>query len=144
MSWFNLNYIFGESSETNTGTFIPRSSVHTVCIKGGLLPQILTMGEKMMITRRRSCPTFVPIIMNRCCETSTRLLCLTMITVIGVRIVKPVTVPHTDKKNMAIIFLLVVPRAYNKTLVSLLTRKSHWVTSNPLALKFRTKLIRYE
>ncbi|MFS7963795.1 hypothetical protein Hanom_Chr08g00742531 [Helianthus anomalus] len=26
MSWFNLNYIFGESSGTNTSTFIPISS----------------------------------------------------------------------------------------------------------------------
>ncbi|MFS8035148.1 hypothetical protein Hanom_Chr17g01589641 [Helianthus anomalus] len=27
MSWFNLNYIFGESSDTNRSTFIPESSV---------------------------------------------------------------------------------------------------------------------
>ncbi|KAJ0467777.1 hypothetical protein HanIR_Chr14g0689041 [Helianthus annuus] len=27
MSWFNLNYIFGESSDTNTSTFIPGRSV---------------------------------------------------------------------------------------------------------------------
>ncbi|MFS8002459.1 hypothetical protein Hanom_Chr13g01202311 [Helianthus anomalus] len=27
ISWFNLNYIFGESSGTNTSTFIPGSSV---------------------------------------------------------------------------------------------------------------------
>ncbi|MFS7918097.1 hypothetical protein Hanom_Chr03g00196851 [Helianthus anomalus] len=45
-------------------------------------------------------------------------------------IMNPVTVPRTDMKNMAITFSLVVPRAYNKTLLSLLTRKSHWVTSN--------------
>ncbi|MFS7969321.1 hypothetical protein Hanom_Chr09g00807811 [Helianthus anomalus] len=65
-----------------------------------------------------------------------------MIMVMGVRIMKPVTVSRTDKKNMTITFSLVVPRAYNKTFMSLLTRKSHWVTSNPLTLKFHTKLIR--
>ncbi|MFS7955600.1 hypothetical protein Hanom_Chr07g00644521 [Helianthus anomalus] len=67
-----------------------------------------------------------------------------MIMVMGLRIMKPVTVPRTDKKNMVITFSLVVPRAYNKTLVSLLTHKSHWVTSNALTLKLRTKLIKYE
>ncbi|MFS7964344.1 hypothetical protein Hanom_Chr08g00749151 [Helianthus anomalus] len=77
-----------------------------------------------------------------------------MIMVMGLRIMKPVTFPRTDKKNMAITFLLMVPREYKKTLVSLLTCKSHWVTSHPckshwvtshpLTLKFRTKLIRYE
>ncbi|MFS8033157.1 hypothetical protein Hanom_Chr17g01566201 [Helianthus anomalus] len=51
-----------------------------------------------------------------------------MIMVMGLRIMKPITVPSTDKNNMAIMF----------------TCKSHWVTSNPLTLKFRTKLIRYE
>ncbi|MFS7967359.1 hypothetical protein Hanom_Chr09g00784881 [Helianthus anomalus] len=67
-----------------------------------------------------------------------------MIIVMGLRIMKSVTVPRTDRKNMAIIFSLVVPQEYKKTLVSLLTHNSHWVTSNPLILKFRTKLIRYE
>ncbi|MFS7972765.1 hypothetical protein Hanom_Chr09g00848661 [Helianthus anomalus] len=27
MSWFNLNYIFGESSDTKTSTFIPGNNV---------------------------------------------------------------------------------------------------------------------
>ncbi|MFS7914255.1 hypothetical protein Hanom_Chr02g00151241 [Helianthus anomalus] len=39
------------------------------------------------------------------------LSCLAMIMVMGLRIMKPVTVPRTDKKNMAIIFSLLVPRA---------------------------------
>ncbi|MFS8032429.1 hypothetical protein Hanom_Chr17g01557681 [Helianthus anomalus] len=64
--------------------------------------------------------------------------------VMGLRIMKPVTVPCTDMKNMAITFSLVVPREYKKTSMSLLTRKSHWLTSNLLTLKFCTKLIRYE
>ncbi|MFS7995780.1 hypothetical protein Hanom_Chr12g01122021 [Helianthus anomalus] len=98
MSWFNLNYIFGESSDTNTSTFISESSVHTICIRRSMLFLILTMGKEMMITRRRSCPAFIPIIMNRCCQTSTSL-----------QIMKLVTVPRTDKKNMAITFSLVVP-----------------------------------
>ncbi|MFS8033840.1 hypothetical protein Hanom_Chr17g01574301 [Helianthus anomalus] len=67
-----------------------------------------------------------------------------MVMVMGLHIMKPVMVPRTDKKNMAITFSLVVSRAYNKTLVSFLTRKSHWAMSNLLTLKFCTKLIRYE
>ncbi|MFS7989006.1 hypothetical protein Hanom_Chr11g01041641 [Helianthus anomalus] len=70
--------------------------------------------------------------------------CLTMIMDMGLRIMKPVTVPCTGRKNMAITFSLVVPRKYKKTLVSLLTHKSHSVTSNPVTLKFCAKLIRYE
>ncbi|MFS7987510.1 hypothetical protein Hanom_Chr11g01023511 [Helianthus anomalus] len=66
-----------------------------------------------------------------------------MLIVMGLRIRKMVTVPRMYKKSMTITFSLVVPREYKKTLVSLLTRKSHWVTSNPLTLNFRTKLIRY-
>ncbi|MFS7989016.1 hypothetical protein Hanom_Chr11g01041771 [Helianthus anomalus] len=53
-----------------------------------------------------------------------------MIMDMGLRIMKLVTVPRTDMNNMAITFSLVVPREYKKTLVSLLTHKSHWVTIN--------------
>ncbi|MFS7920533.1 hypothetical protein Hanom_Chr03g00225971 [Helianthus anomalus] len=67
-----------------------------------------------------------------------------MIMVTGLRIMKSVTMSRTDIKNMTINFSLVVPREYKKTLVSLLTCKSHWVTSNLFTLKFCTKLIRYE
>ncbi|KAJ0780395.1 hypothetical protein HanPI659440_Chr06g0237131 [Helianthus annuus] len=67
-----------------------------------------------------------------------------MIMVMSLHIMKPVTVPRTDRKNMTITFSLMVPREYKKTLISLLTCKSHWVTSNPLTMKFRTKLIRHE
>ncbi|MFS7901079.1 hypothetical protein Hanom_Chr00s167333g01827341 [Helianthus anomalus] len=30
MSWFNLSYVFGESSDNNTSTFIPESTVVAV------------------------------------------------------------------------------------------------------------------
>ncbi|MFS7896818.1 hypothetical protein Hanom_Chr00s006498g01734321 [Helianthus anomalus] len=93
MSWFNLNYVFGESFNNNTSTFILESTV---------------------------------------------------ITVMGVRIMKTVMVSRPNKKTMAITLSLVMPRTYNKTLVSILTPKSHWVASNPLTRKFRTKLIRCE
>ncbi|MFS8019670.1 hypothetical protein Hanom_Chr15g01406431 [Helianthus anomalus] len=48
MSWFNLNYIFGELSDTQARLF-------QKAWWRGMLSLILTMGEEMMITRRRSC-----------------------------------------------------------------------------------------
>ncbi|MFS7930691.1 hypothetical protein Hanom_Chr06g00567151 [Helianthus anomalus] len=55
MSWFNLNYIFGESSGTNTSTFIPGSSVvWLVC-----LAVITVTGVQIMKT------IFVPRTMEK-------------------------------------------------------------------------------
>ncbi|MFS7955549.1 hypothetical protein Hanom_Chr07g00643971 [Helianthus anomalus] len=73
-----------------------------------------------------------------------RLLCLAVIRVTGARVLKMVMVPCMDKKTMAITFSLVMHRTHNKTLVSILMPRSHWITSNPLTRNFLTKLIRYK
>ncbi|MFS7930039.1 hypothetical protein Hanom_Chr04g00339471 [Helianthus anomalus] len=58
-----------------------------------------------------------------------------MNTITGVRVTKSAMMPRTDNKTMVTTFSLSMPRI-NKTLVSLLTPKSHWLTSNPLTQKF--------
>ncbi|MFS7900362.1 hypothetical protein Hanom_Chr00s108721g01806821 [Helianthus anomalus] len=131
MFWFNLNYIFGELFDTSTSSFFPESSVERSDVPDSYDGRGNDdHAEEVMSSFRPHC-------------SESFLSCLAMIMVMGLRIMKSVTVPRTYKNSMAITFSLVVPRAYNKTLVSLLTRKSHWVTSNPLTLKFRTKLTRY-
>ncbi|MFS7975920.1 hypothetical protein Hanom_Chr10g00886331 [Helianthus anomalus] len=65
MSWFDLKYVFGESSGNNTGTFIPDSSV-----EGSVVPD--SYDERVKDERRRTCSAFVLITMNRCCQTRTR------------------------------------------------------------------------
>ncbi|MFS8009896.1 hypothetical protein Hanom_Chr14g01290721 [Helianthus anomalus] len=71
MSWFNLNKIFGQSSDTN----IPKSS------KGSVVSDSYD-GRGNDDHAEEVVFAFVPIIMNRCCQTSTSLSCLAMIMVI--------------------------------------------------------------
>ncbi|MFS8009901.1 hypothetical protein Hanom_Chr14g01290771 [Helianthus anomalus] len=96
MSWFNFNKKFGESSGKNTSTFIPKSS------EGSVVSNSYD-GRGNDDHAEEVVSAFVPIIMNRCCQTSTSLSCLAMIMVI---IMKLVTMPCRDKKNMAITFFV--------------------------------------
>ncbi|MFS7918094.1 hypothetical protein Hanom_Chr03g00196821 [Helianthus anomalus] len=100
MSWFNLNHIFSLHSESTVeGSAVPNSydgrgnDDHAEEVVSGFRPH---HNESLLLDLNE-----VSMIM-------------------GLLIMKPVTVPHTDMKNMAITFSLVVPRAYNKTFLSLL------------------------
>ncbi|MFS7983456.1 hypothetical protein Hanom_Chr11g00974721 [Helianthus anomalus] len=58
MSWFDLNYVFGESPGNNTNTFISESSEGSVVLD-------FSDGGVNDDQRRRSCPTFILITRNR-------------------------------------------------------------------------------
>ncbi|MFS8016487.1 hypothetical protein Hanom_Chr15g01369271 [Helianthus anomalus] len=148
MSSFNLNYVFGESSDNNTSTFISESNVGSVVPNSYSGRVIDDHAEELMYG---FCSHHMESLLLDLNEVSIYLLiciwwllCLAVIKIAGVRVMKTIMVPPTDKKTMAITFSLVTPRTYNKTLVSILTPNSQWVTSNSLTRKFRTKLIRYE
>ncbi|MFS7915728.1 hypothetical protein Hanom_Chr02g00168651 [Helianthus anomalus] len=117
MSWFNPNYIFGDSSDTNTSTFITESSVERSAVPDSYDGRGNDDHAEEIVSgfRPHRIESLLP-------DQRGNLLCLAMIMVMGLHIMKLVTIPRTDKKNMAITFSLLVPRSYNKTLVSLLTR----------------------
>ncbi|MFS7968907.1 hypothetical protein Hanom_Chr09g00802981 [Helianthus anomalus] len=119
MSWFNLNYFFGDSSNDNTNTFIQESRGFTVSDSyNGRLNDDHTEDVVSSFHSHKK-ESLLPDLNKR----------------MGFCIMNTVMVPRPDKKTMAITFSLVMYRTYNKTLVSILTLKSHWVASNPLTRK---------
>ncbi|MFS7918568.1 hypothetical protein Hanom_Chr03g00202691 [Helianthus anomalus] len=119
MSWFNLIYIFGESPDTNTSMFIPESSVER---------SVVPDSYEWRRNDDHAEEVIVPIDDHGYgCS--------------GYEAGYGVSYGQEEYDNN---FFVNGSSGEQQALVSLLMRKSHWLKSNPLTIKFRTKLIRYE
>ncbi|MFS7951795.1 hypothetical protein Hanom_Chr07g00599371 [Helianthus anomalus] len=126
MSWFNLNYFVGESSNDNTSMFIPESNSYNGRVNDDHAEEVVSsfpshQKESLLLDLNE-----VSIYSLICIW---GLLFVLVITDMGFWIMDTVMVPRLDKKTIAIIFSLVMRHTYNKMLVSILTLKSHWVAS---------------
>ncbi|KAM0050867.1 hypothetical protein Hdeb2414_s0007g00228741 [Helianthus debilis subsp. tardiflorus] len=138
MSWLDLNYVFGELSSNNTSTFIGESSVEGHVVPNSYDGRVNDDHAEEVVFDFRSH------------DKESLLPDLNVVIVpkgdygYGCPDYEAGYDASNEQEDYGNNFLVSDTYVYIKTLVSLLTSKSHWVATTPLTLKFRSKLIRYE
>ncbi|MFS7936585.1 hypothetical protein Hanom_Chr05g00417281 [Helianthus anomalus] len=140
MSWFNLNYFFGESSSDNMSTFIPESSVDGSVVPDSYNGRVNDDHTDELVSGFHShqkeslLPDLNISIYSLICIWE--LLFVAVIMGMGFWIMNMVKVLRSDKKTIIITFSLVMCRTYNKTLVSIVTTRTFNFVSSSFAFHY--------